>query len=247
MIRKLLALPNDDTRKILFVALSLCLVCSLVVSATAVYLRPLQEANRTLDRKDILLEVAGLLTPGANINRLYAERIESRVVDLVTGEFADQIDADDLEQRAAETESGTAFAPVYIVRDRDKLARLILPIHGNGLYSTMYGFLALEPDLQTVGGIKFYDHGETPGLGGEIDNPAWQAKWVGKQIYDESGTPRLRVIKGPVDATSPDAPFQVDGISGATLTGDGVTDMLAYWLGENGFREFLVNLQLNGV
>jgi Na+-transporting NADH:ubiquinone oxidoreductase subunit C len=136
---------------------------------------------------------------------------------------------------------------VYIVRDGDDLAQLVLPIHGYGLWSTMYGFLSLENDLQTVASIKFYDHGETPGLGGEIDNPAWQAKWVGKKIYDESGAPRLRVVKGSIDAGAADAEYQIDGISGSTLTGIGVSNMLEYWLGENGFREFLIRIQEHGV
>ena len=264
MIGKLLALPNDDTRKIVFVALVLCLVCSLVVSGAAVYLRPLQEENKALDRKKNILDVAGLLAPGIDVERRFAEQIESRIVDLATGEFNDDIDPDSYDQRAAARDPETSiaiprtddvagigrraeYASVYIVRDGDDLAQLVLPMHGYGLWSTMYGFLALESDLQTVASIKFYDHGETPGLGGEIDNPTWQAKWVGKKIYDDAGAPRLRVIKGPVDAGAADIDYQVDGISGSTLTGFGVSNMLEYWLGENGFREFLINIQVDGV
>jgi len=264
MIGKILALPNDDTRKIVFVALMLCLVCSLVVSAAAVYLRPLQEANRALDRKKNILDVAGLLTPGIDIEQRFAEQIESRIVNLATGEFNHQIDPDHYDQRAAARDpelsaaipkaDDTAgigrraqYASVYIVRDGDDLAQLVLPIHGYGLWSTMYGFLSLENDLQTVASIKFYDHGETPGLGGEIDNLAWQAKWVGKKIYDESGAPRLRVVKGSIDVGAADAEYQIDGISGSTLTGIGVSNMIEYWLGENGFREFLNRIHENGV
>jgi Na+-transporting NADH:ubiquinone oxidoreductase subunit C len=264
MIGKLLALPNDDSRKIIFVAFSLCLICSLIVSGAAVYLRPLQEANAALDRKKIILEVAGLMAPGVIIEQRFAERIESRVVDLETGEFSDRFDPESYDQRAAARDPELSapiakaddiasigrraqYAPIYIVRDGNDLTQLIIPIHGYGLWSTMYGFLALESDLQTVAGIKFYDHGETPGLGGEIDNPTWQAKWVGKKIYDDSGAPRLRVIKGPVDASAADSEYRVDGISGSTLTGIGVTNMVEYWLGENGFREFLIRIQEHGV
>lgn len=264
MIGKILALPNDDTRKILFVAFSLCLACSLVVSTAAVYLRPLQEANKALDRKKNILDVAGLLTSGIDIEQSFAAQIESRVIDLDTGEFRFDVDPENYNQRAAARDPELSdpipkaddfasigrrarYAPVYIVREGADLAQLILPIHGYGLWSTMYGFLALESDLQTVAGIKFYDHAETPGLGGEIDNPIWQAKWIGKQIYDESGMQRLRVIKGPVDSSAADTKYQVDGISGATLTGNGVTNMLEFWLGENGFGEFLIRIQETGV
>ena len=264
MIGKILALPNDDTRKILFVAFILCLVCSLVVSTAAVYLRPLQQANKALDRKKQILDVAGLLTPGVDIDQRFAERIESRIVELDSGEFTFDLVAEDYDQRAAARTPELSdpipavddfagigrrarYAPVYLVRDNGELAQLILPMHGYGLWSTMYGFLALESDLQTVAGIKFFDHAETPGLGGEIDNPAWQSRWVGKQIYEQPGIPRLRVIKGRVNTAAIEAQYQVDGISGATLTANGVTNMLAYWLGGNGFGEFLIKLRETGV
>ena len=82
------------------------------------------------------------------------------------------------------------YAPVYLVFEEDALQQAILPVHGYGLWSTMYGYLSLESDLNTVAGITFYDHAETPGLGGEIDNPRWQSRWVGKKIYGDDGTVR---------------------------------------------------------
>jgi Na+-transporting NADH:ubiquinone oxidoreductase subunit C len=264
MIARILALPNDDTRKILFVAFILCLLCSLVVSTATVYLRPLQAANKALDRKKNILDVAGLLAPDIDIDQRFAQRVESRIVDLDSGEFAVDMLPETYDQRAAARDPELSepipkaddiarigrrarYAQVYIVREGAELAQLILPMHGYGLWSTMYGFLALENDLQTVAGIKFFDHAETPGLGGEIDNPVWQARWVGKQIYDEPGIPRLRVIKGSVDTSAIEAKYQIDGISGATLTANGVSNMLNYWLGEDGFGGFLIKIRENGV
>lgn len=264
MIRRLLDLPNDDMRKIVFVALALCLVCSAVVSVAAVYLRPLQEANAALDQKKNILRAAGLLQPGIDVRQTFAERIETRIVDLETGEFTDAVAAEGYNQRTASRDPKLSeavpkgddvagigrrarYAPVYLVLDGDVLQQMILPVHGYGLWSTMYGYLSLESDLNTVAGITFYDHGETPGLGGEIESPAWQARWVGKRIYGEDGSVRLRVIKGAVSQTDPQAEYKIDGISGSTLTGNGVSNTIEYWLGESGFGPFLQSVQDTGV
>jgi Na+-transporting NADH:ubiquinone oxidoreductase subunit C len=132
---------------------------------------------------------------------------------------------------------------VYLVEEQGALQQVILPVYGKGLWSTMYGFIALGPDLSTVRGFGFYQHGETPGLGGEIENRSWLAKWPGKVVYDEKGAVKLRVIKGEVDAAAADARYKVDGLSGATLTARGVSNLLAYWLGENGYQPFLHQLR----
>jgi Na+-transporting NADH:ubiquinone oxidoreductase subunit C len=258
----MLALPNDSPRKILFVALTMCLACSVVVSTAAVMLRPLQVENRALDFKRNILAVAGLLEAGGDINQLF-EQIEARAVDLQTGEFIDTVDAATFDQRAAARDASLGksipadkdfarirrrakYANVYFVREGDGVELLILPMHGSGLWSTMYGFLALKGDLTTVSGIKFYEHAETAGLGDQIENPAWRALWEGKLAFDEAGDLRLQVIKGRVDAGSLDARHQVDGLSGATLTANGVTNMIRYWLGEEGFGPFLANLREKG-
>ncbi len=257
-------LPNDDTRKVIAVAFTLCLVCSLLVSTAAVYLRPLQEINKTLDMKKNILDVAGLLAPGTDINAAFADRIEVRIVDLDSGEFTDAVDAATYDQRAASNDSALSapvpreddvasinrranYASVYLLKEGDELKQIILPVHGYGLWSTLYGFLALDPDFNTVAGIKFYSHGETPGLGGEVDNPDWQANWLGKKLLDADGNVKLRVIKGSVRPGNADEQYQIDGLSGATLTGNGVSNMLKYWLGGNGFGPFLAYLKESGV
>ena len=275
-------LPNDDTRKVIAVALSLCLVCALLVSTAAVYLRPLQEINKTLDMKKNILDVAGLLQPGTDINKTFAARIEIRAVDFSTGQFTDAVDPTACDQKAASRDTAMSkelarevdvasvkrradYGLVYLLKDGETLKQLIVPVHGYGLWSTMYGFIAIEPDLNTLAGIKFYQHGETPGLGGEIDNPAWQAKWVGKQLRYPDGDVALRVVKGvvitdntneqyPVDdvsgasrAGSASPQYQIDGLSGASLTGNGVSNMLQFWLGDSGYGPFLDQLAESGV
>ena len=122
------------------------------------------------------------------------------------------------------------------------LDKVVIPIHGYGLWSTLYGFLALESDLQTISGITFYEHGETAGLGGEVDNPAWKSQWQGKTLY-EAGEVRLEVLKGTVNPASADAKYQVDGLSGATLTSRGVNNLISYWMGEDGFGPVLQDIR----
>lgn len=259
MFDAVLKLPNDSPKKMLLVAVVLCLVCSVVVSSAAVLLRPLQLENAALDRKRNIVEVAGLLGPDADVEAAFSH-VEARVVDLETGDFSEDIDPLRYDQRKASKDPQRSialspdqdiasigrrarYATVYIVREGDTIRQVILPVHGYGLWSTLYGFLALEGDFRTVSGLKFYDHAETPGLGGEVDNPSWQEKWDGKVAFDESGKPIIEVIKGVVDPTRPGAEHRVDGLAGATLTTRGVDNLMKFWLGDNGFGPFLSRMR----
>ena len=264
MLKKLLALPNDDKRKTLFVALLVSLVCSIFVSIAAVSLKPQQLINKDLDRKQNILKIAGLIKmddkPSAEkIDELF-QHIEIRLVDLKTGDYVSGIDAASYDQRKVASDPQqnqlipakqdiagikrrAPYASVYLLKKADQLDRVILPIHGYGLWSTLYGFIALEADANTVVGLGFYEHAETPGLGGEVDNPQWRALWTGKSIYNEQGDVTIRVMKGRVDANSPQAAYQVDGLSGATLTSRGVENMLHYWLSEQGFAAYLAKVR----
>jgi Na+-transporting NADH:ubiquinone oxidoreductase subunit C len=257
-IKKALALPNDSIEKTLIVAVGICLVCSVVVAGTAVFLKPVQAANKALDFKRNVVEVAGLLSPGGNVDEAF-QQVEIRVVDLDSGEYTDAVDpatfnqveaskdpamseAVPSEEDIAKIKRRSKYAAVYLVKENEQIKTLILPVHGYGLWSTLYGLLALEGDFGTVKGLKFYQHAETPGLGGEVENPKWRALWEGKQIYDEQGKVMLGVIKGTVDPSRPDAKYKVDGLSGSTLTSRGVDNLVHYWLGENGFGPYLERL-----
>ena len=130
---------------------------------------------------------------------------------------------------------------------------MILPIYGKGLWSTLYGFIAVDADGQTIRGITFYEHGETPGLGGEVENPAWKALWPGKSAFsaeeikgsslDHLPTPIIQVAKGQVTSETVQAEHKVDGLSGATITSNGVTALVRYWLGPDGFGSYLHQLR----
>ena len=250
---------NDSIKKTLIVALSLCIVCSVIVSTAAVVLKPAQEANQSLDRKRNILAAAGMLEEGVSVEEQFAN-ITTRVVDLRTGRFTDDVDPDKYDQLKAAKESSQSdalsteddiakifrrehYALVYLAADdQGEIEKIILPVRGFGLWGTMYGFLALESDATTVAGIGFYQHKETPGLGGEVDNPRWKALWPGKQAYSD-GELAISVIKGTVDPTAANAAYQVDGLAGSTLTTRGVSNLVRFWLSDNGFAPFLNNLQ----
>lgn len=261
-IKKFLDMPNDSRAKTLIVALTLCLVCSILVSTAAVALKPRQDANKALDKKRNILEIAGMMQPGASIDESFS-KIESRVVDMETGRFVDDIDPDKYDQRKAAKDPALSvaiprgediasirrqarYATVYLVRKGDKLQTIILPVHGYGLWSTMYGFVALKGDGRTVKGLGFYEHAETPGLGGEVDNPTWRAQWEGKQIYDPQGQVAIELIKGGVGPATPEPQFKVDALAGATLTSRGVENLVHFWLGAHGFEPFLKNIVQEG-
>ena len=268
---KVLALGNDSLEKTIAIAVALCLVCAVLVSFAAVALKPLQIDNKAADMKKNILDVAGLLEEGANINTAFAEKIEAKIVDLETGAYVENINADEFDQRKAAKDPAQSiaipkdkdiahirvkakYAKVFLVKEGGKLKSIILPMHGYGLWSTLYGFLSLEADGQTVQSINFYDQQETPGLGGEVVNPNWRALWKGKKVYAESeqhsadkgsiseasvGEPALSLIKGAVDTTRPGSQYQVDGLAGATLTSTGVTNLVRYWMGDEGFAPYL--------
>jgi len=254
-----LNLPNDNIVKTLGVALVLCLVCSVIVSTAATVLKPKQIANKQLDMKRNILTVAGIEDASKSVDELFTQ-IQTRVVDLETGEYTDAVDAAtydqkkaamdpayrvelDDEQDIASISARAKYASVYLLKDGENLQKIIIPIKGYGLWSTLYGFLALEKDATTVSGITFYDHKETPGLGGEIENKKWQAGWHGKQLFNAQGEPALSVIKGAVTLNSAAAKYQIDGLAGATLTSKGVSNLIKFWAGENGFGPYLNRLR----
>ena len=235
-----------------FIAITvLCLVCSVVVSGAAVMLKPTQLRNQALDVQTNIVNVAGYETD--DVAETYDRYIDARLVDLDTGDFSEQ-EVAGYDQRAAAKEDDTSIAlspkedpagirrranlaPVYMAKDEDgNLDSIILPMHGQGLWSTMYAFVAVAPDGNTIKGITYYDHGETPGLGGEVENPSWRAQFVGKKLYDENGKPALKVVKG---GAPEGAPSSVDGLSGSTLTSNGVEHTFDFWLGDKGFGPFL--------
>ncbi len=245
--------------------LVLAFACSALVAAAAVGLKPLQQANKSLDQKRNILAAAGLYEAGADIEEQFSS-IEARVVKLDSGTFAEDpsIDPATFDQRetAKQDQTSTLLEPekdiagirrqenyslVYLVKDGDKLEQVVLPVRGKGLWSTMYGYVAVDGDLNTIRGVSFYEHGETAGLGGEIENPRWQQGWEDKKIYGQDNDVALDFVKSSASAGPEQQAYQIDGLSGATLTTQGVEDMMQFWFGEHGFKPFFEQLRSGGL
>ncbi len=256
-------------------ALGLCVACSVVVSGVAVLLKEPQAINKMRDRHKKMLSAAGLYDARSSVDpERLMERFSVRLVDLERGEFLQEGDAPAslnviaYDQREAATDPQLSrplgkqdiaglgrrarYAKVYLLPgEQGGWEQIVLPIHGYGLWGTLYGFLVLRGDANTVTGISFYEHKETPGLGGEVENPIWRRQWRGKQIFDAQGNVALRVLKSGARAASEGAAgtaadaasHRIDSLSGATLTSRGVENMITFWLGPLGFGPFLENIR----
>lgn len=250
----------NSTRYTILFATTVCVICAALVSVAAVSLKPAQQANARLYMEKNVLVAAGLVPPGQSMTvpevQAYFERdIEARLVNLSTGELLpwDQADARRYDQRAARNDPATSQAApgnpagvrrlpnrgiVYFVMKDGQVDQMVIAVEGLGMWGTIYGFLSLAPDANTVRGLTYYEHRETPGLGAEISNPDWLALWRGRKGYDDAGKAAVRVIKGPAGKPEAD-PHHVDGLSGATITGNAVTHLMQFWLGEHGYGKFL--------
>lgn len=249
---------KDSTKSTLIVAVILCLVCGIFVAGAAVSLRPLQDANRKADLQLNILKAAGEYNPDQPVSEQFEKTVEVRLVDINTGRFIDQnpdnfnlskaLKSDDSSVKIDKMKDYAGIGRrenierVYLFNDtQGNLKSIVLPVRGKGLWSTMWGLIAIENDFNTVTGFTFYQHAETPGLGGEVDNPKWKSQWPGKVLYNDQGDLQLTVYKAGGADTSNNA--DVDGLSGATLTTNGVNGTIKYWLGKNGFEAFLKNLK----
>lgn len=237
-------MAEENPAKPFYSVLVLAFVCSALVAGAAVGLRPQQEANKELDRKKHILYAANLFEKDKSIDDLF-HPIETRIIELATGKFVDSEtpvpgpyrqlgDEEDL----AKLRRLEKYTPVYLVKEGEEVEQIVLPVRGKGLWSTMYAYVALDGDLTTIRGVSFYEHGETPGLGGEIDNSRWQEGWRGKTVYDDSGDVGLSFAKGKASGDGPEATYRIDGLSGATLTTKGVAGLMEFWFGDHGYKPF---------
>lgn len=258
-------MSNDSLKNIIGVALGVCLVCSILVAAATVALKSRQEANQRLEKLRNILLAGDLIKKGEkkDVEAIFAEEIKPALIDLKTGEqlpeekMTGNLSPEKFDVKVTAKEPATSrripaaddqanikrmpvVMLVYFVKEGDGFSKVILPVYGSGLWSTIYGFLALDMDLKTVRGFTVYEHGETPGLGGEVENPRWQATWKGKTAFDDQGQMKLRVIKGKA---SPGSTTEIDGLSGATLTTRGVNNFIHFWFGTEGYGPFLAKLR----
>jgi Na+-transporting NADH:ubiquinone oxidoreductase subunit C len=262
------AKPKETVSRTLVVALVLSIAFSVVVSTAAVLLRPAQVKNQNLDIRSNILSAAGMLEAGASaddIEEIFA-RFDVRLLDLDSGEYVEPSVVGvqdpmkyDMYKAASnpalstnipssEDKAGIKRRPnvakIFTLSEDGELVRVVLPVHGYGLWSTLYGFVSLEGDANTIEGLGFYDHAETPGLGGEVDNPRWKKQWVGKEVYgDQLEEPQIKLVKGGVGSGATDKQHKVDALSGATLTSRGVQQLLNYWMGDRGYAPFLKKLR----
>ena len=251
-------MPKETIRQTIGVAAGVCIACSVLVSTASVCLKPRQDRNKTLEKRMNILMAAGLLDSKGqdDVEKLF-EQIDTRVVDLSTHQFLD-LDPESVDPVKEAQDPGKSIEVqdrklgikrvgkhqlIHLKTKDGKIDRVILPVVGKGLWSTMYGFLALDRDMKTIQSMAFYQHGETPGLGGEVDNPKWKGSWIGKEAYDRQGDPAIDVVKGRADR---DAAHEVDGLSGATLTSNGVENLVRFWLGDEGYGPVLEKLQAGG-
>ncbi len=261
-------MSKESTGKTLVVASVLSVVCSIALAAAVTLLKPIQDENKALEKQRRILAAAQVLPEGegdkARVNQEFA-KFQRYLVNLDTGEFREVKLDDPYDQRKAlkSTTSSITLTPeqdiaalrrraneadIYVVRDAaGKIEKMVLPVSGYGLWSTLYGYLVLKNDANTIMGVTFVEHAETPGLGGEVDNPKWKALWVNKQIYSADGQTHFKIIKGNVDPAKPDAIHQVDGLSGATLTSNGVTNLVQFWMGDLGYKKFLSKVREGGI
>jgi len=216
------------------------------------------------------------LEEGMDVDNAFADKIEPKLVDMETGDYVENMNVDDYDQRKAAKDpkqsvpipkekdiahirAKAKISKIYLVKDGDAIKSIILPVSGYGLWSTLYGFLSIGPDGQTIQSINFYDQAETPGLGGEVVNPKWRALWKGKKIYAEAdqaslekgliaeadkGEPAISLIKGVVDPAKAGSEYQVDGLAGASLTSTGVTNLVRYWMSQEGFAAYLSKVRV---
>ena len=256
-----------STRYTVGFAAAICVVCALLVAASAVGLRERQETNQLLYRQKNVLLAAGLVKPDEALSeeqllKAFDRRIRVRLVELPGGAMqpASRMDPKTYDQRKARSDPAAShsvppnpaqisrvpnYGAVYFVvdaADQGHIEQIVIPVEGVGMWGTLYGFLAIDRDTTTISGLTYYDQKETPGLGGEAGNARWQALWRGRKAYDENWEPRIVVIKGPAGPPAQD-PHRVDGLSGATITSNGITRMMAFWLGREGYGPFLARFR----
>ncbi|MDY0189151.1 MAG: Na(+)-translocating NADH-quinone reductase subunit C [Desulfuromonas sp.] len=251
-------MSNDSIFKTFLVAFLLCVVCSVLVCLAALVRIDKEAYNQQLELRQTVLAAGGYqqqIDDGANVDELFTSNFERKIVDLASGEFTTAVDVATYDQKAAvedpalsvkiPTDKDVAgigtrakYAAIYV----DNNGTVVLPIRGTGFGGMMYGYISVATDGTTIKGITFYSHGETPGLGAEVDNPRWKNLWPGKQAYSDQGTLAIKVVKnGKFNPSASDAKNTIDGLAGATNTSKGVNGIVRYWFGEDGFAKFLAN------
>lgn len=249
-----MAKNNETIGRTFTVVIILCLVCSIIVAGSAVLLKPRQQANAAEAKQLNIMATAGIETQGKEVTMLFGERVKTWGYDVASNELVAFNELSSLDASIGEAAPvsvstvGVAagvrdmhnLIPVYeILNESGATDSYVLDIRGAGLWGMMYAFLAVEPNGKDIRGIYFYNHGETPGLGGEIQNPRWTARFEGLQAVSASGDVTIAVRKAAGEG-------EVDALSGATITSNGVNNTLKFWLSKEAYGGFLAQLRDGG-
>ncbi len=249
-------MSNDSILKTFLVVFLLCVVCSVLVCMAALVRIDREAYNQLLETRSTVLAAGGYedqLAAGASADELFAN-FEMKVINLDTGEIATEINPEEFNPKAVMDNPDMVVAipaafDIANIKQRPKFVRVfidknngqvVLPISGPGMWGVMNAYIGVEKDGSTVNGLKFYQHSETPGLGAEIEKPKFLNQWVGKKLYGNSGNLAIKVVKnGRYDPKAADAQNTIDGLAGATVTGDKVQAMVQYWFSDHGYGKFL--------
>lgn len=247
--RRFLALPNESRAKTVVVAFLVSAICALMVSGATVLLRPIQAANRAAEQQArIEALVAGI--PGmADLLAQAGGSLSTVVIDLDRGAAAREVTPQTLDAALEDNANWRQLAPgedlagigrrpdysqVFLLRQDDRVSLVLLPMYAQGYNDVIQAMLALHGDMTTVAGFAVLGQSETPGLGGRIEEPSWLSRFAGRRVADASGDVRFAVARGPASTE-----YEVDGITGATRTGNAVTGMIRFWTGPLGYGPFL--------
>ncbi|SFD80075.1 FMN-binding protein [Roseivivax sediminis] len=248
-LRRVLALPNESRTKTVMVAFLVSALCAALVSGATVVLRPIQTANRAAEEQARIAALVDDIPGMADLLQESGGTLSTVVVNLENGRAAQDVTPANLEATLADPGNWTTlgagqdiaglgrrpdYAQIYLLRDGDSVSLVLLPLSGQGYGGRIDAILALREDMNTIAGVAITGHSETPGLGGRIEERAWQAAFPGTELRDDSGETRFRVAQGPASGM-----HEVDGITGATRTGRAVTQMVRFWLGPEGYGPLL--------
>ena len=222
---------QSNTYIVLYAA-AITVVCGGLLAFASISLKDKQDANIALEQKKNILSTVMTLGEEDNIPEIYAKRVKAFVIDY-NGNVKEGVQPEQVVV-AAEYKKAPQdrLLPVYEFRseaDPNKLEYVVLPVYGYGLWNNIWGFVALQGDMNTVQGAKFEHAGETPGLGARITSDDIQSRYKEKAIFDNGSLVSVTMMKGEGMDYSSD-PHKVDGMSGATLTAKGVNNMLKDYL-----------------
>ncbi|MDP5146887.1 Na(+)-translocating NADH-quinone reductase subunit C [Shewanella sp. ULN5] len=247
-----MAFKKDSVMGTMVFIISLSLVCSFMITGTAEILKERKLVKKRDEVQQFVLKAAGVESNSSDFRELFTSRVQPKLVDLESGQFIEHENILDFDGRMAAINPETSRKPkkdtakiksradqvriFEVFDDQGELTSIVMPIYGKGLWSMIYGYLAVEPDLNTIKNIVFYEHGETPGIADFVTDPEWNALWQGKKLFDEKGKIAIKVVKGGAKAGDVHG---VDGVSGATRTGVGIQKAVEFWFGVEGYQNFL--------